>query len=182
MSMMTKTFPPGVVGGKITILSAVASPESHLAQKGRVAKRKEKPVGRLLLYYGCRLWRINQGSEDQRSQGLTTRITVRAEHGHQAGLPGILTSPLRCSPLLPHPMYGPPPHQSLLHFWFWSHSSFIFPTLPLKFSGLLYFTWSKRNQNSHPKNVSETLFVLLPLLTPEVISKSSSGASLVAQW
>ena len=68
-------------GGMITILSAVASPESHLAQKGRVAKRKEEPVGRLLLYYGCRLWRINQGSEDQGSQGLTTRMTARAEQG-----------------------------------------------------------------------------------------------------
>lgn len=96
--------------------------------KGRVAKRKEKPAGSFLLYYGCRLWRINQGSEDQGSQGLTTRIGIRAEHGHQAGLPGILTSPLRCSSLLPHPMAGPPPCQSLLHFrWFWSHSSFIFP-------------------------------------------------------
>ena len=126
-----------------------------------MAKRKEKPAGRSLLYYGCRLWRINQGSEDQGSQGPTTQI--RAEHGHQAGLPRILTSPLSCSPPLPHPMAGPPPRQSLLHSrWFWSHSSFIFPTLPLKFSGILYFTRSKRNQNSHPKNVSETLFVLLP--------------------
>ena len=162
MSMMTKTFLLGVgVGGADYNTECCSFPWNSPCTRGRVAKRKEKPAGRSLLYYGCRLWRINQGSEDQGSQGPTNQI--RAEHGHQAGLPGILTSPLSCSPPLPHPMAGPPPRQSLLHSrWFWSHSSFIFPTLPLKFSGILYFTWSKRNQNSHPKNVSETLFVLLP--------------------
>ena len=164
-------------GGKITILSAVGSPESHLAQKGRVAKRKEEPVGRLLLYYGCRLWRINQGSEDQGSQGLTTQMTARAEHGHQACIPGTLTSPLGAALYCPTP-WTVPHHVSLCP------TSAGFDPTPLSHSPLylLCFTWSKRNQNSHPKNVSETLFVLLPLLTPEMISRSSSGASLVAQW